>query len=140
MRKKQVKGEPDIVNAQIDEPTSRKSLRLWPGVLAAVLLLLVRLSSLSSCPGTLYFGVISGMVGGLAIVVWWVFFSRAPWAERLGAIVLMLVAMFTTSRLLQVSIATGAMGMLFLAESVEVINGSPSASSHPSSSNTKRAL
>src|SRR5215469_2100021 len=41
------------------------------------------------------------------------FFSRAPWAERLGAIALIGAAMFATSRFLDVSIATGAMGNLF---------------------------
>src|SRR5207302_5521443 len=51
--------------------------------------------------------------GGLAIVVWWVVFSRARWSERLGAVVLMVVTLFATSRIIHVSIATGAMGMLF---------------------------
>jgi outer membrane protein assembly factor BamB len=34
-----------------------------------------------------------GLGGVLAVIVWWVFFSRAPWAERLGAIVLMIVGL-----------------------------------------------
>ena len=40
--------------------------------------------------------MLGGVVGALAIVVWWVFFSRAPWSERVGAIVLMIVAVFAT--------------------------------------------
>jgi outer membrane protein assembly factor BamB len=59
------------------------------------------------------FAMIGGVAGALAIVLWWVFFSRAPWSERLGALVLMIVALFATSRVIHVSIATGGMGMLF---------------------------
>jgi outer membrane protein assembly factor BamB len=45
--------------------------------------------------------------------LWWVFFSRAPWVERLGAIVLMAVALALARRILDPSIATGAMGILY---------------------------
>ena len=68
------------------------------------------------------FGVIGGLVGGLAVVVWWLFFSRAPWSERLGAVVLMIVALFATSRIVHESIATGAMGMLFPVLAIPVLS------------------
>jgi len=45
--------------------------------------------------------------------VWWVFFSRAWWSERLGAIVLMIVAMVATRLIIHESIAGGMMGMMF---------------------------
>jgi hypothetical protein len=48
----------------------------------------------------------------LAIVLWWVFFSRAPWSERLGAIVLMIAGLIATKSIVHVSIATGAQGIL----------------------------
>ncbi len=64
-------------------------------------------------PNAMAFRVLAGLFGGLAIVLWWVFFSRAPWSERLGAVVLMIVTLFATSRIVDKSIATGAMGMLF---------------------------
>src|SRR5204863_6444266 len=58
-------------------------------------------------------GLIGGIFGGaLAIVLWWMFFSRARWSERLGAIVLMILAMFATKSIVHVSLATGAQGML----------------------------
>ena len=47
---------------------------------------------------------------GWSILVWWLFFSRAPWSERLGALVLMVVALLATSRLVHVSIADRADG------------------------------
>ena len=49
---------------------------------------------------------------GLAIVVWWMFFSRAPWVERLGALVLMVIAPIGTKFIVHKSIAGGGMGML----------------------------
>lgn len=102
---------------QTDEPTLKKPLRLWPGVVAAVLLILFRFVFPVVAPEATFFGLPAaflGLIGGvvcvLAIVVWWVFFSRAPWSERLGAIVLMMVALFATSRIVHESIAGEAWG------------------------------
>lgn len=63
-------------------------------------------------PGAGAFALIGGLVGALAVVAWWLFFSRATWSERVGAIVLVIVALFATSRVVHKSIATGMMGML----------------------------
>ena len=99
--------------ARTEEPATRKPLRLWPGVVAVVLQWLARFVVPAVVPGALGFGMLGELVGGLAVLVWWVFLSRAPWSERLGAVVLIIVAMFATSRLIHESIATGAQGMLF---------------------------
>src|SRR2546427_809429 len=96
---------------QADESTSRKPLRLWPGVVAAVLLVLVRFIVPLAVPDTGAVGMIGGIACSLAIVLWWLLFSRAPWSERIGAIVLMVVALLATSRIVHASIATGMMGM-----------------------------
>ncbi len=58
-------------------------------------------------------GVLGGVLGGLAVVVWWAFFSRAPRAERLGAVVLVIVALAATRGILHESIRTGMMGVMF---------------------------
>src|SRR5574342_221876 len=96
----------------VDLPTSQKPLRLWPGVVAVALLLLVRFVVPIVIPGAVPFGLIGGLAGGLVIIVWWLFFSRAPWSERIGAIGLMVVALLATSRLVHESIANGMMGMM----------------------------
>ena len=44
-------------------------------------------------------------MGGLAVIVWWAFFSRAPRFERWGAIAVMTVAMVVTSRFVHESLA-----------------------------------
>jgi outer membrane protein assembly factor BamB len=59
--------------------------------------------------------LLSGIVGAFAVLIWWLFFSRVAWPERLGAIVLMLAAVVITLRLVHVSVANGMMGfMLYL--------------------------
>ena len=99
--------------SQNGEPTPRKPLRLWPGVVAVVLLCLVRFGVPIFMPEDFAFAILGGLLCALAIVVWWAFFSRAPMLERWGAVVLMIVALLATSRIIHVSIATGMMGMMF---------------------------
>src|SRR5437016_6095953 len=111
-----------MTTAQTDETTPRKPFRLWPGVVAAVLLLLVRFVVPVVVPGTMMFAVMGGLVGVLAIVVWWLFFSRAPWTGRVGAIVLMIVALYATSRLVHKSIANGMMGMMLPIFAIPVLS------------------
>jgi outer membrane protein assembly factor BamB len=107
--------------AQTDAPTPRKPLRLWPGVVAAVLLCLVRFVIPVFVPRALLFGMIGALVCAVAIVVWWLFFSRAPWSERLGAVAVAAVALFATSRIIHVSVATGMMGMMFRFYSIQIL-------------------
>ena len=57
--------------------------------------------------------MLAAVVGALAIIVWWVFFSRAPWLERLGVIVLMIVGIAATRLVLHESITGGMMGLMF---------------------------
>ena len=59
------------------------------------------------------YAVLAGVAGGLALIVWWLFFSRAGWYERVGVLALMIAAMAATWPFLDVSISTGAMGFLF---------------------------
>jgi outer membrane protein assembly factor BamB len=96
-----------------DEPVRRKPLRLWPGVVIVILQWLLRFGLPVVAPEATVLGVFAGFLGGVAIVLWWLLFSRAPWAERLGAVVLMIVSFLLMRRFLHESIATGAEGMLF---------------------------
>ena len=66
--------------------------------------------------------MIGGFLGGLAIVVWWAFFSRAPWSERWAAIVLMAVALFATPYILHESVAKGNMGVQFFLYAIPVLS------------------
>jgi outer membrane protein assembly factor BamB len=93
-------------------PLKRKPLRLWPGVVAVALQWLLRFVVPMVVPEAAMIAVLGGLAGGLLVVVWWLFFSRAPWLERVGAIVLMVVALLATKRIVHESIANGMMGMM----------------------------
>jgi outer membrane protein assembly factor BamB len=97
-----------------DEPITKKPLRLWPGVVIAALQFVAMFGVPLFAPEVAAFGMLGANVGGVLIVLWWAFFSRATVSERWGAIVLMVVAMLATSRLIHMSIATGMMGMMFI--------------------------
>jgi outer membrane protein assembly factor BamB len=83
-------------------------------VVAVSLLWLVRFVVPVVLPEQSLTSLAGELVGALAVLVWWLFFSRAPSVERLGALVLMAAAMFATMRFLDKSIATGAQGLLFV--------------------------
>src|SRR5437016_14267199 len=86
------------ISQQTGETISQKPLRLWPGVVALVLQWLGWFVIPIVMPEALLYGMIGALFCALAIVLWWVFFSRAPWAERVGAIVLMVIAVIATKR------------------------------------------
>jgi len=94
------------------ERIARKPLRLWPGVAAAVLLVLLRFVLPVIFPGTAMLAVLGALAAAVLIVVWWVFFSQAPWSERVAAVVLMIAGLFATSRIVHESIRGGMMGMM----------------------------
>jgi outer membrane protein assembly factor BamB len=72
-----------------------RPLRLWPGVMAVVLLFLSRFGVKAIIPGFEGFmWAIEGSFGcAVVIVLWWLFFSRAPWLDRIGDIVLIAAAL-----------------------------------------------
>jgi len=109
-------------NVNTTGPTQQKPLRLWPGVVIVILQWLVRFALPAFEPDTIAIGVFGGLLGGLAIVVWWAFISRAPRFERWSAIVLMIAALATTSQILHKSIATANMGMMFPIFSIPVLS------------------
>jgi len=102
--------------------SARKPLRLWPGIGAALLVCLIRYVMPVVFPDTALFAVMGGIVCAMAILLWWLGFSRAPWLERLGAIALMILAPIVTARLVHESIATGMMGMMLPLYSVPVMS------------------
>jgi len=81
--------------------TPTKPLRVWPGVVAVVLLFLARFGVKAVVPG--FTGFATGMQWSFfaagAVLLWWLLLSRARWFERLGAVALMAVAMYGTWQL-----------------------------------------
>jgi outer membrane protein assembly factor BamB len=64
-------------------------------------------------PDQTAYAVMGGLLGFAGVVLWWLFLSRAAWFDRIAALVLMVAAIAATYPFLDVSLATGAMGMLF---------------------------
>ncbi|MBP6823637.1 MAG: hypothetical protein KA368_18960, partial [Acidobacteria bacterium] len=111
-----------MTTVQNDLPTSQKQLRLWPGVVAAVLLSLVTFGLPIFAPDQGGTAILGGVACGVAIIVWWLFFSRAPWPDRIGAIVLMAVAVAVTRFVVHKSIANGMMGMMLPIFSIPILS------------------
>ena len=104
-----------MLKRKTDEPTRQKPLRLWPGVVIVALQWLVMFGLPIVMPETGGIVILVGVACGLGVILWWLFFSRAPWVERVGAIVLMPVAVFATKQIVHPSIANAGMGfMLFI--------------------------
>lgn len=95
------------------DPLDRE-LRLWPGVVLAGLLILLRYVAVVVAPGTaLFLAPVAGLVLGLLIVVWWLLASRAPAVERWIALGAIVVGAAVTPFLLHPSVAESAGGLLF---------------------------
>lgn len=93
--------------------TSDRPLRLRPGVVIALAMAAIMFGGPVLFPDApLPVGMIGGMIGALLVLVWWLFFSRAAWVERVGAIALMVVALLVTRQFVHISIAGAGQGML----------------------------
>jgi outer membrane protein assembly factor BamB len=101
-----------------EEAKGIRKLRTWPGIVAGVVIVAGFVLVVAIPPAAMA-GIAAVMAGALAVPLWWLFFSRARWAERLGAIALMIAAWLAMRPLLDISIIGGAMGGLpFLAFAV----------------------
>ena len=63
-----------------------RRLRMWPGIAIVVLIVLVRYVIPFFIPEADFSGVLVGVAGAALILIWWLFFSRAPWSERIGVL------------------------------------------------------
>lgn len=102
-------------------PTPPKPLRLWPGVVVALLLVTMRYLVPAFAPGALFYGIMGAFAGTLLILLWWLLLSRAAWWERLGALAVGVAGMALTFPLLHVSVARGNMGKQFILHAVPVL-------------------
>ena len=110
-----------MTTPQIDQ-SSRKSLRLWPGLILVVVQWLAWFGLGLIFPKLAIYGVFAGIICGLLVLVWWLLFSRALWLERIGAVILMVLAVIATKRVVHPSIAGGMMGMMLPVFSIPVLS------------------
>lgn len=98
----------------------RQPIRLWPAVAIALLVIVLRFIAPRISPDASVAGILGAVGGFAAIVLWWLFFSRAPWIDRLLALVAIAVGIVATLPLLHISLARGMMGMFFFMFAVPV--------------------
>jgi outer membrane protein assembly factor BamB len=115
-------SNPDTTIAQTGKPAPRKPLRLWPGVAIVALQWLLWFVVPVAFPEFGPYGIMFGIYAGLALLLWWLVFSRAPWFERIGMTVLMVVAIVATKRLVHPSIAGGGMGFLLYIYAIPILS------------------
>ncbi len=106
-----------------DGQVHEKQIRLWPGIVIVLLQWLIRFGIPVVVPGdtATQLGVFGGLFGGLAIVIWWIFFSRSPRIERWGALTTAIFALVVTSQIIHKSIQTAMMGLMFIIYSIPVL-------------------
>ncbi len=91
----------------------RRPLRVWPAVVIAILQLLVRFGLPIVAPDQRPYAILGGFAAMALILVWWLLFSRAPWVDRVLAVLLMAAGVWATKPFIDKSLATGAQGLLF---------------------------
>ncbi|MDA8018621.1 MAG: PQQ-like beta-propeller repeat protein [Thermoanaerobaculia bacterium] len=113
-----------VTTEPTDEPTGQTQLRLWPGVVIVVLQWSTWLGTPFVLPEVTAATVGMGarLLGGIAVIVWWLFFSRAPRAERWGAFGLILGSLIVIPHFLHESIATGMKGLMYFLFAVPVLS------------------
>lgn len=100
-----------------------KPLRLWPGVALVVfqgfaayvvpwLFPEAEIAEMSVA----MLGLFASIAAGLGVLIWWLFFSRARWSERLAGLAFIVIAVIATRAIAHPSIQGAGMGvMVYLA-------------------------
>ena len=98
---------------------NNKPLRLWPGVALVVFQWFAAYLVPWLFPETEIAGLPLGMLGlfasiaaGLGVLIWWLFFSRARWPERLAGLAFIVIAVIATRAIAHLSIQGAGMGFL----------------------------
>ena len=109
-----------MTTEQTNPTTPPTPLRLWPGIGAVVLQWLAWAVLPVLAPAAAGLAIPVAVAAGLVVVVWWLFFSRAPWLERLGALALMVVAVIAVRPFVHPSIANAFMGRMLYVYSIPI--------------------
>ena len=95
-------------------------MRLRAGLILALIVVLTGGVIPAVFRGAMIFGASLGVVSmltsavaALAIVIWWLLFSRAPWMERIAGVILMPLAIVAMRPLVHESIAGAGMARLY---------------------------
>ncbi|MCY4507788.1 MAG: hypothetical protein OXG35_12640 [Acidobacteria bacterium] len=90
-----------------------RELRLRPGIVIVMLSWSSWIGIPLLAPEAAPIAIVGALLGGLGVMVWWAFFSGAVPLERWGAPLLLLAVSLATVPLLDVSISSSMMGLMF---------------------------
>jgi outer membrane protein assembly factor BamB len=96
-------------------------LRVWPAVAIAVTQVALYFLSPLLAEDAMLVAMAALMGGALLTLLWWLFFSRAAWLERIGALVLMALAVLVARQAVDPSIGGAGQGMLMYILSVPLM-------------------
>ena len=96
------------------QSSREKPLRLWPGIVGAIIVVFARLIVAPFLPGGGLIGLVWGLAGAALVLLWWLFFSRAPWLERVGAVLIIVLAGVLTRTFVHPSMSAGDGGGLLV--------------------------
>jgi outer membrane protein assembly factor BamB len=107
--------------------SDKQTIRILPGIIIVSIQWLLWLILPKIFPGpwmgaVSVFSVFGGFLGGIAVLVWWIFFSRAPRFDRWNALVLWILSLFVAYTFTDESITTGMQGMMFPAFAIPVLS------------------
>ena len=94
------------------DSTHPKPLRLWPGIAAVFVQWVCWFLVPIVRPEFAVYGMLGGAIFGVITIIWWLFFSRAPWLDRIGAVVLMIAAVVAIRPFVDRSIENAGQGNL----------------------------
>jgi outer membrane protein assembly factor BamB len=111
-------------NVESNRSVHQKPLRLWLGVALVVIqwILWLILPKFEPSGQTLPFSVFGGLAGGLAIIIWWTFLSRALWLDRIVGVSFMILSLLLFPSFAHKSVETGLSGMMFYIYAVPVLS------------------
>ena len=93
-----------------------RALRLWPGIVAVALqwIAWIVVPAIEPGPAASYVRPLGVLATGVAVLLWWAFFSRAPRLERWTGVALMLTSIAVVGRLVHDSLRAGMMSLVFV--------------------------
>lgn len=86
----------DVKATNNSRPSS--PIRMWPGLILGILLLVIRFGIPKLVPGFEGFqiGMMGGALGSIVLILWWLIFSRASIIEKWGGFALLIMALIVT--------------------------------------------
>src|SRR2546421_6476676 len=79
-------NQPSTASPDYAAPTPARLPRIWPAIAIIILMWMAMKLPTIIAPGTAaqFYGIFfAPMIGGAAILIWWLTASRVPWAERI---------------------------------------------------------